>query len=55
MFIINFEDGTAKEEYKTIKGNWKVNNFQIFLDNKGAFVSTKNGIVYLNEKNSYSL
>lgn len=55
MYIIDFENGTAKEEYRTEKGNWLVNNFLIFLDNKGAFVSTRNGKVYLNEENSYSL
>lgn len=55
MFIIDFENGTAIEEYKTIKGNWKLNNYLVMLDEKGAFISTKKGIVYLNEENSYSL
>lgn len=55
MYIIDFENGSAIQEYKTKKGNNSLSRFMIFLDSKGAFISTKNGKVYLNEENSYSL
>lgn len=52
MFEVDFRNGTAREEYKTPKGNTRVNNHKLFIDAKGVHILTKNGAVYLTPENS---
>lgn len=52
MFEVDFANGSAWESYVTAQGNVKMHNFMLFIDNKGVYVKTRNGDIYLTPENS---
>ena len=51
-FKVDFALGVARLERTTKGGNKKVSNFTIFTDTMGLKVFTRDGVVFLTEKNS---
>lgn len=52
MYEVDFKNGTAVECYKTPSGKVKIHNFVLFLNEKGAYVKTQNGDIYMTPENS---
>jgi hypothetical protein len=52
MYIVETSKGIAYENYISSKGSIRLRSFSIYLDDKGAYIRTMNGKVYLTEKNS---
>lgn len=55
MFEVDFEKGTATECYVVPSGKVKMYNFMLFIDEKGAYVKTRNGDIYMTPENSIIL
>ena len=52
MYIVETSKGIAYESYTAKKGSLRMRSFNIYLDEKGAYIRTINGRVYLTEENS---
>ena len=52
MFIVNLSKGTAKEQYANCKNEVMIRNYVVFLDDKGAYILTREEKIYLTEENS---
>lgn len=52
MFEVDFAQGSAREVYVTPKGHTRVNNYLLFVDQKGVHIRGRKGIVYLTEDNT---
>lgn len=52
MYIVNFAKGTAVLPYFNKKGKLFNRTYAIFIDFNGIYISTREGKVYLHERNS---
>ena len=52
MFIVNLSKGTAVEQYANCKGEVMIRNYEVFIDEQGAYILTKEKKVYLTVENS---
>lgn len=51
-FKVDFAQGYASRERKTIGGRTKIDRFKIFTDTKGLKIFTRTGVVFLTEENA---
>lgn len=51
-YQIDFDEGNAIYQYTTPKGHKHISRFIIFTDSIGLKIFTRQGVVYLTEKNS---
>lgn len=51
-FKVDFSQGYASRERKTLKGNTKISRYKIFTDTMGLKIFTETGVVFLTEQNS---
>ena len=51
-FKVDFSQGYASRERKTLSGNTKISRYTIFTDTIGLNVFTETGVIFLTENNS---
>ena len=51
-FKVDFSQGYASRERKTLSGNTKISRYIIFTDTIGLKVFTETGVIFLTENNS---
>ena len=51
-FKVEFSQGYASRERKTLSGNTKISRYTIFTDTIGLKVFTETGVIFLTENNS---
>ncbi len=52
MFIVKLAKGTAVDLRNTKKGQVRIRNYLVFVDEKGAYIETRKERIYLTDKNS---